>query len=164
MTSTTRSSAGIETYEDVLDPLPVGEPGDVLDVVEVYEGLVVGVGDAGALLPLGHGDDLLRRGVLGSEVLRLGHGQVPVLAPGAGEAAPDAADGKGEAAGVEVGEGLLLDGVDGDGGELAVGEADETAVLVLLRVAEAPLTGPYHAHPGADDAPYCLLPERFREP
>jgi len=50
---------------------------------------------------------------------------VPVLAELAPEVAPDGTDGEDPGAGVEMEQGLLLDGVDRDGGDLPVRDGEE---------------------------------------
>ena len=100
----------------------------------------------------------------GRDVLRFAlpvrHGNRVILAEGTAEVAAEAADGEDEASRVEVIERLLLDGIEGDGGQPAVVLAADRAAFVRAGAAEARLTVGEAAvmrTEGADDAFVCSL-------
>ena len=100
----------------------------------------------------------------GRDVLRLAlpvrHGDCVILAEGTAEVAAEAADGEDEASRVEVIERLLLDGIEGDGGQPAVVPAANRAAFVRAGSAEARLAVGEAAvmrTEGADDAFVCSL-------
>ncbi len=112
--------------------------------------VVVGVGDGiGTIAPSRVGDHPRAGGVHQAvHVLRLG--DVPVLAELAGQVAAGGAEGEDAAAGVEMVERLLFDGVDAEAGRAAVGgefhlaaidhlahEAGTALAFVQLAVARA---------------------------
>ena len=110
----------------------------VPDEFEGQGGLVIGPGNADISFSLkgtGQAEDLVRRHFPGFRLLL---GDFPVLAEGTAHVAAPAAQGKDTAPGVEKGEGLLLDGVQGGGGHKAVGEDLQLAVVIPPGPAPAP--------------------------
>jgi hypothetical protein len=103
----------------------MGQTGAVGDVFEVGEGFGIGVGDARTVVLLTEGDEGLGGEVV---VLDIGGGclgDVVVLTVEATEIATCAGEGETGGAGMEVVEGFLFDGVDGEGAGTGVDFADE---------------------------------------
>ena len=103
----------------------MGQTGAVGDVFEVGEGFGIGVGDARTVVLLTEGDEGLGAEVV---VLDIGGGwlgDVVVLTVEATEIATCAGEGETGGAGMEVVEGFLFDGVDGEGAGTGVDFAEE---------------------------------------
>jgi len=122
--------------------------------------IVVRERDALALVGQRGARDVVGRRGLGQPVELLGLGDVPVLAELAAEIAPGGAEREHGAAGIEVVERLLLDGIDAEARGAAVGGEHHLAVLVAAHEAERALTGADEARARAQraaDAPRVSL-------
>jgi hypothetical protein len=113
--------------------------GDVHGVLGEDHRVVVGEGHAPAAALGGDAGDLLGRGLVHQAVHVLRLGDVPVLAELAGEVAAGGAEGKDAAAGEEVVERLLLDGVDAEAGAAPVGGEHDAVAGALAHEAGAAL-------------------------
>ena len=125
--------------EDIPETRFVSQTGAVSDVLDIGQRLRVGVGDAWTMVLQTERYDLFGRKAvvvgIGGRCLR----DVVVLAVQTAEVAAGAGDGEALCAGVEMVEGLLLDGVDGQRTRLTIDIADESAVQIATATADARL-------------------------
>ena len=115
--------------------------GAVADVLKTDQRLVVGVGQAdipARAQPEGQLHKLFRRAVARRKVLARG-GYLRVLAKGAAQVAAETARGEDETAGAKAAQGLLFDGVEGEGGQPCVAQRDDSPAPVRPRAAQARL-------------------------
>ena len=130
-----------------VEPRAVGLGADIEYVFQPYRRLRVGEGDALHPLSLRQCDQL-RGGDIGGTRLTLGElvqrldtpGDVEIVAATAAEAAPVAADRQHPGAGAEMTYRLVLDAIDGDRRQDAVGEIVQRAVTVDVGLTKAALT------------------------
>ena len=149
--------------EDVPQAAPGRKPGRLQGELEEDRGFGIGIGDAFRSGPEGGLHHLLRPDRIARDpaVVPRGLGDLEVLAVPAAEVAAGAGDGEGPAAGQEVEEGLLLDGVQVGGDHPAVVQAQETAVPVLPNRAEAPFPRRDPASVAAEEAADLPASEGF---
>jgi len=124
---------------DGFEAVRLGGFADVNDVLAPDGGLVVGEGDGIAAVLQGEEGNLLRREVLGVELVLMGFGDVPILTEEAPHVAAGGAYAKDFRAGKEMAEGLFLDWINLESGRRSVAEAEELAAMIDANEAEAGL-------------------------
>ena len=129
--------------EDVGQALLVGKFGRVIGQLEVDCGLSVGMGNAAAFVVQGGFDQLLWRIIMPVDALGEPDflADLPVLAELAAEIAAGRSIGKTARAGVEVKQGLFLDGVHINRADSRVIQTVELPLDILTDQAVAPLAG-----------------------
>ena len=117
--------------QDVLEAGVVCQTGDVQHIFSEDGGFVIGVGEGRASVLQRQFDNALRRDGKGFfSVAVASSGEAVVLAEEASQIAAVCAEGERPRTWQEARQGLLLNGVDGDGNRMSVGEASQFAVAV----------------------------------
>ena len=123
--------------EDVPKAFLVCQTSRIQDIFYISEGFGIGVGDARAVVLLTEADDLLGREVVVIHLIRRDLRDLVVLTVHATEVTPRAGEGETGGAGMEMIEGFLLDGIDGQRTGLGIDLADEHTVVVATTTTTA---------------------------